>query len=800
MDNSDTLPEAGESDETAERGVNGPPRPDLRSVEPVSDSQLESSSRPDSGASQAAPDAMPRVEISVDAGRGGRFRITIEQLDGDSEGGRPLESKSVIVNVPEARVAPPGRARFFGSGGGLTAAVGRLRSAVHARGVTLGVALFGLSLAIYLATRLIGLEAFPIFFFTDEAVQTLLAADLVRDNFVGYDQVFFPTYFRNGYQFNLSLSVYLQVIPFLFFGKSVFVTRAVSALVSFLAPLAVGLALRDVFKNAYWWAGALVLSVAPAWFLHSRTAFETAIATALYAVCLYLYLLYRYRSPRYLYPTLIAAGLVFYAYSPAQFTIAATGLLLLLSDARYHWDNRRYLLRGAGLILLLALPYVRFRLTTEGAVVEHLEVLGSYWIEDLPLSEKFGRYFSKYAYGLSPGYWFIPNSHDLDRHVMKGYGHLLRASLPFAFIGLLVALRKIREPAYRVVLIALLAAPSGAAIVDIGITRTLIFVIPVSFLIVLGVDQVLRWLERLRLPRPALAVSLFVVLALGNLWMLRDALVNAPTWFNDYGLHGMQFGARQVFGEIQEVLRRDPNRSVIVSPSWANGTDVVARFFFPDPMPIQMGSIDGFLLEERAFNDNTLFVLPVYEYRQAVESEKFTDIRVEEVIDYPTGQPGFYFVSMRYVDDIAAILARERTERARLREEIIELAGEAVTVRFPMLDMGQIADIFDGDDISVSRTLEANPYILELHFPAPRTFSGYDIVIGSARGELVTQLFPAAEEVPVELRQPFEGSIEQPTIQVRFDEPLTGQILRIEVHDETQGEIGHVHVWELRLR
>ena len=133
--------------------------------------------------------------------------------------------------------------------------------------VTFEEAFFGLALAVYLCTRLIGLLNFPIYFFTDEAVQTVLAEDFVRDDFHNYDRDFFPTYFVNGNQYNLSLSVYLQVIPYLVFGKSVAVTRGTSVFVTLLGAAAMGLILRDFFKARYWWVGTMFLSIAPAWFL-----------------------------------------------------------------------------------------------------------------------------------------------------------------------------------------------------------------------------------------------------------------------------------------------------------------------------------------------------------------------------------------------------------------------------------------------------------------------------------------------------------------------------------------------------
>ncbi|NMC78219.1 MAG: hypothetical protein GYA59_02555, partial [Chloroflexi bacterium] len=187
-------------------------------------------------------------------------------------------------------VAPP-RGRRGGS-------LSWLRSRLAGGTLRLETTLFGLALAVYLATRLIALPAFPIYFFTDEAVQTVLAADLVRDGFYGYDHLFLPTYFLNSYQYNLSTSVYLQVIPYLLFGKSIWVTRGVAALATLIAAVCVGLALKNVFHSPHPWLAVLLLSITPAWFLHSRTAFETALATSFYAGFLYFYLRYRSASPR----------------------------------------------------------------------------------------------------------------------------------------------------------------------------------------------------------------------------------------------------------------------------------------------------------------------------------------------------------------------------------------------------------------------------------------------------------------------------------------------------------------------
>jgi hypothetical protein len=660
--------------------------------------------------------------------------------------------------------------------------------------------LFGLALLIYLSTRLIGLVDFPIYFFTDEAVQTVLASDLVRDNFKDYDKVFLPTYFKNGNQYNLSASVYLQVIPSVLFGKSVFVTRATSVLVTLLAAACIGLILREIFHSPYWWSGTLLLSITPAWFLHSRTAFETVLFSSLYAAMLYSYLLYRTRAAKYLYPTIGLAALAFYSYSPGQMIVAVTGVLLLVSDARYHWKNRVTVLRGLGLAALLAIPYFRFRLTHPTASLDHLRNLASYWIEPLPFQEKLARYTSQYLYGLSPGYWFVPNNADLARHLMKGYGHLLRWTLPFTVVGLVIALREFRSPAHRAVLIALLAAPSGAALAQIGITRNLVFVIPAVLLTALGLSRVLGWIEPFKVSRLALTLGVFAVLTLANIAMLRDALQNGPTWYADYGLGGLQYGARQLFEEIEATIRKAPETKMIVSPTWSNGTDVVARFFLLDPLPFQMGSIEGHIYEHLPLDDQTLFVMTPDEFKNAQTSGKFKDIQVEETIPYPDGRPGFYFVRLRYVEDIDALLAAERESRRELLDGLIHWQGQEVQVKYPHLDMGEAPNAFDGNPDTLLRTLEANPAVFVLVFPEPVEAKELYLKFGATEARILARVYSPGAADPQEFNALMYGSIEKPDGTIAFGRMLTIERLRLEVQDTRQGEPGHVHVWEVGLK
>lgn len=652
--------------------------------------------------------------------------------------------------------------------------------------------------AIYLTVRLIELDSFPIYFFTDEAVQTVLAQDMVRDQMSSYTGELLPTYLVNGSQYNLSTSVYIQILPYLIFGKSIWVTRGVAVLFTLLAAAALGLIFKNIFDTPYAFLGILVLSATPAWFLHSRTAFETALAVSFYAAFLYCYLMYRKGHLKYLWAGLVFGVLCFYSYSPAQMVMLVTGVGLFFSDLRYHWKKRRHVLVAILLGLLLAIPYFRFLYLHPDANLEHLRILNSYWIQDIPFTQKLAAYFAEYGKMINPVYWFTSNPSDLVRHVMKGYGHLLWWSFPLAAIGTVLTLLRARKPEYRLVLIALIAAPSGAALSGAGITRALFMVIPAALLTTLGLIQVLEWIGKLHISRGMLAGVMLVLWGALNGFMLRDALVNGPTWYDDYTLNGMQWGAKELFGEIKSRLQKDPTEKIMMSSSWANGTDVVARFFFNDPVPFELGSIDELLFQQKEINSNSLFILMADEYQKAKDSEKFKEVQVEKVMDYPDGTPGFYFVHLAYQDNIAEILENEKEQRKQLLvKEITNRDGEAFSIQYPQLDMGEIDSLFDGDENSVVRTLEANPMRMVITFEDPLELSEVTLRIGGTATTLTLTVEPEGDQSAIIKSQVIKESNNLRDITMELPSPVMVKRLIIEVKNTNDSEPAHVHLWEV---
>ncbi|MDC0358802.1 hypothetical protein OAO01_08305, partial [Oligoflexia bacterium] len=453
---------------------------------------------------------------------------------------------------------------------------------------------------------------------------------------------------------NLSLSIYLQSFSNALFGKAIAVVRGTSAFISVLSAFALALVLHSVFRNRFWWAAPLVIGVLPCWFLHSRTGFETVMMVSFYACFICSYLMYRYYSSRWIYAAVLCGGATFYAYANGQGLIAITCLLLFICDFRYHWKQ------GIGrkiftclLLLVVCIPYLRMRMLIPGSMVEHLTVLNSYWLNsELSFFEKFYRYFSIYLQGLSYSYWFDStiDAPDNIRHRIKEFGHLPLSLLPFILIGLLVSIGKsVKSAAHRTVLIAVLAVPFTAALVHIHIPRVLAMVVPVTLLVCIGFDAcyycIKKWVRV-----AVINTCLGSVLVLSNLALLFYCLQTGYMWSADYALYGFQWGAKQVFGAVEEELRRSDSVRVVVSHTWANNPNVFAEFFLDEELTrrTQINTIEPYEKERVAIPEDTLFVVSHYEYESLQKNSKFLIPEITRTVYYPDRRPGFYFIKLKY--------------------------------------------------------------------------------------------------------------------------------------------------------
>lgn len=658
--------------------------------------------------------------------------------------------------------------------------------------------LFWLGMAFYLLTRLIALDKFPIYFFSDEAIQTMSAFDLINNGFRDIQGKLFPVYFQNGQQYNLSLSVWLQVL-IAWLPRSVWLTRALPAMISLVFPLSVSLWARDFLKSKHWWLVPLLISALPAWFLHSRTAFETSLGVSFYSLFLFFYLKYRLQKRHTLPLALLFGACAFYSYAPLQLVVVATGLVLLIVDWRYHFHDKKRLLFGLVTLLLLALPYFLFQLNHQQALSNHLHLLRSYWLNNIPLLNKFGIFLKKCLQGLNPLYWFFPNQTDLIRHQMKGLGHLPWFFFPFFLMGAWQCLKKWKEPAYRLVLIALLVGPLGAAIADIAITRVLVMLVPLSLLIFIGLSQTIEWLIG-RIPLKTLPSYLSALaIASFSIWMGWYAITKGPLWYSEYGLYGMQWGGQQLSEKIVAFKQEFPQTKLQLSPSWANNTDIIMRYFLGDPLPLEIGSIIEYDLYYTELEPDQVFIITPDEYNWLTQNPKFDQIEVLDSLNWPDGQTGFTFLRLAYSEQAEQIFEVELQQRQQPEMSEFDLLGQSVSITYSRLDLGTIAHIFDGDNATPLRTFEANPLVISIEFPQPIDLQNVTAMVGSPATRLSVTITLAESKQKLAFNETLSSSDQVRPISVNFGSIYQISNLTVSIESINEPEPTHVHLWELIL-
>lgn len=745
------------------------------------------------------------IQLHITLPASNKVRVTLETIsvDDDIDQGDRFE----LVDLTDGEVATS-----LGRAGSKAVGWYRQLSSFQLEQREIAALFFGLTLLLYLVTRFYNLANYPIFFFADEAVQVNEAADLIRNRLRGPTGILLPAYFKNVSQYNLGTTVYLQAIGYLLAGKSIWMARGLSVLMTTLGGIWLAFIFRDIYASKRWWVSLLLLAAVPAWFLHSRTAFETMTAASLYAGFLYYYMRYRQGDAKQLYWALLCGGLMFYAYNPARVVIVATGFLLLLSDLPYHWSRKWEIIWSPLLLVVLVLPYLRFSALFPEAFTQSLLVNQTFWVQEIPFSEKLAIYVQNYIAAFDPRYWFFEGHVEQIRHLMRGYGHYSWLTIPFLLWGLWLVIRHVGDYRYRIVLIALVAAPTGAGLVSIYITRLMMMVIPLTILTTLGLVDLLERLShrfkrtddvgRMAGWRGELGLSclLFFVVGGFGIGMFADALRNGPSWYDDYGMSGYQFGASQVFGKVAEVKAAEPERDVYVSHIWANGTTELGRFYYDGNFPFRFASVESdFSATRLPLSDRPLFIIMAEEYEPFLNHERFTGQAIEDTILRPNGEPGFYLATGRYVDNIDAIFAEQKAESLRPDYAIIDIDGIPAEVTYSKLDMGRIEDLFDGDGLTITRTLINNPAVFEIHFSRPRKISGLQLSLRDRPTEVTVSVDPVAggRTEPLMFETFLQGTIPEPDVEFYFEQTVEVQHMVVELLDLEQGEEGHVHVWDI---
>lgn len=601
--------------------------------------------------------------------------------------------------------------------------------------------LFFGALLVYATTRLFHIEAFPIYFFCDEAVHSVQFHAMVANGWHSLEEPheLLPAYFNNGGMPNLSLSVYVQGIATLIFGQTVEVVRAVSALASLSGAFAIALILRRTFQLKEWWSVVLFLTVLPCWFLHTRTGFETVLMVSSYSWFIYFYLRYRYEDPRWIYAAALAGAATFYSYAPGQGVIGLTALLLLISDARYHWQEKRCVLWGFVISLVLLAPFVRFRLQHPEMMKTHLAILNSYWTQDLALAQKLQIFGRNYLAGFSPHYWFAVGGEDAARHVVPNQPYLPPLILPLALVGLVVCVVRFRESRYRLVLIALVVVPFSSALVAPGITRMLSMVVVFSVCAAIGFSWLIAWI-RIRAVYRLTQIAAFVLLSGAGFVLLRGALIDGPTANRNYGLYGLQWGSTAVYRDLlPRYLEKDPGSRVFITHITSNSPEVFPEFFgWMNKWRVFFASLDdickGFVLPK----PRDLVLISAEEFDTIKTRPEIGSFTVIDRVAFPDGRPAYYLGHLSVTKEFLAQSVSKYGDELQPRStRLVVNTWMGISVTATGVESGNIESLFGKGDPDV-RGRPGEAVNVDIYFDKPTRLPGLFVTRETSPGTRIS--------------------------------------------------------------
>jgi hypothetical protein len=129
----------------------------------------------------------------------------------------------------------------------------------------------------------------------------------------------------------------------------------------------------------------------------------------------------------------------------------------------------------------------------------------------------------------------------------------------------------------------------------------------------------------------------------------------------------------------------------------------------------------------------------------------------------------------------------------------VTIGSELVDAKYSYLDMGQIANLFDGNKETLVRTMEANPFVLELYFTNPHLINGIQATLGSMEAQITIRTTLSDGQVK-EYQTVFNATPENLTTEIDLNETLNVKVLHLEILNLHAGEPANVHVSEIVLK
>ena len=288
------------------------------------------------------------------------------------------------------------------------------------------------------------------------------------------------------------------------------------------------------------------------------------------------------------------------------------------------------------------------------------------------------------------------------------------------------------------------------------------------------------------------------------------AAINRERYFGTY-IHGLPYHNTPIASLTADYANRLPPETnvYLVDCCWNGG--------MPEPKGMRYSMSRPGELNEIKSDDLTCNVLEglsqpavlIWSERRDLPSDHLTDCAdklTPQTYYSLQGLPVFRAASIGAGGAITAVINPDPIAPAAPDELVVSQAilDEApVAVYHSALDMGQVSDIFDGNQESLMRGAADNPLVVEIHFEQLRSLSALDVTIAATTHFSVNVLVTYDDDTTTAVSGEYSEQSLDPTVTLEL--PVSDKfvkILRIEIEDvrDKPAEGYHVHVREISVR
>lgn len=370
------------------------------------------------------------------------------------------------------------------------------------------------------ALRLIGLSKVPPSLTQDEAALGYNAYSILKTGKDEYGKTL-PMIFKSFGDYKPGLYIYLDV-PFVSsFGLNEFSTRLPSALAGIIAVYLIYLIAKKLFpdnKNLPL-VSAFVMAINP-WSIYlSRGAWEVNVALTLTLAGIYFFLK-SFEKSKYLFLSAVFFALTLITYQGAKLSSAIVIVILIA----VYWQellkiSKKYIFGSTALGVIISLPIVLSLFTgqtgrldvfsifsyprpkdyTQAFLNEGGEKFGSlsydlFHSETLNFARGIlGRYFNHF----SGKFLFFEGDYQNPQHSAPYQGMLLVTDIFLILVGIAVFFRQKLNKSFWFILLWLIFSPLPAVLTrdQVQSVRALNMVVPLAFILALGLNEVLIWIN-----------------------------------------------------------------------------------------------------------------------------------------------------------------------------------------------------------------------------------------------------------------------------------------------------------------